>query len=107
MSDEVHKLEDMLMNQRELFAEESLRGIFSNLVTFVIQTEQIIATTVDVPGKRFTLEEGPVENLVIYIILFRSFVYVYICDDDIFSYYRYENLRPHGVQEYNKLMMKF
>jgi hypothetical protein len=37
MSDEVQKLEDMLMQQRELFAEEALKDIFPRLVSFVIQ----------------------------------------------------------------------
>ena len=37
MSDEVQKLDDMLMHQRELFAEEALKDIFPRLVSFVLQ----------------------------------------------------------------------
>jgi hypothetical protein len=39
MSDEVQKLDDMLMQQRELFAEEALKDIFPRLVSFVLQVK--------------------------------------------------------------------
>jgi vacuolar protein sorting-associated protein 52 len=83
MSEEVQKLEDMLMQQRELFAEEALKDIFPRLVSFVIQvatdtslifplplasspsthqTEQALATSAST--ERFHLDEALVESLV-------------------------------------------
>lgn len=65
MSDEVQKLEDMLMHQRELFAEEALKDIFPRLVSFVLQTEQaMIAAASSGTNERFTLDETIVEGLV-------------------------------------------
>jgi hypothetical protein len=40
---QIEILEGMLMHQRELFAEESLKGIFSHLVSFVIQVVEVHA----------------------------------------------------------------
>lgn len=62
MSDEVQKLEDMLMQQRELFAEEALKDIFPRLVSFVLQTEQAMASSTST--ERFNLDEALVESLV-------------------------------------------
>lgn len=42
-SEEVQKFEELLLQQRELFAEESLKGAFPKLVAFVVQTEQQLA----------------------------------------------------------------
>jgi len=42
MSDEVQRFEDLLMQQREFFAEEEIRGAFPRLISFVVQTEQAI-----------------------------------------------------------------
>ena len=36
-SEEVQRYEEMLLQQRELFAEESLKGAFPKLITFVLQ----------------------------------------------------------------------
>lgn len=65
MSDEVQKLEDMLMQQRELFAEESLKGIFPHLVAFVVKTEQeITAAMKNSSQSKFSIDENAVESLV-------------------------------------------
>jgi hypothetical protein len=41
--EEVQKFDDLLMQQRELFAEEEIKGSFPRLISFVVQTEQAIA----------------------------------------------------------------
>ena len=41
--EEVQRFEDLLMIQRELFAEEEVRGAFPRLISFVVQTEQAVA----------------------------------------------------------------
>ena len=41
-SDDVQNFEDLLMQQREFFAEEEIRGAFPRLVSFVVQTEQAL-----------------------------------------------------------------
>jgi hypothetical protein len=62
VNDEVQKFEDMLMQQRELFAEEEVKQSFVKLVTFVLQAEQQISA---VGGKgRISLDESAVESLV-------------------------------------------
>jgi len=37
VTEEVQKFEDMLMQQRELFAEEEIKGSFPRLISFVVQ----------------------------------------------------------------------
>lgn len=65
MSNEVQKLEEMLMQQRELFAEEALKESFPKLVSFVTETEQAMATHAAAnPSDRFALDEMLVETLV-------------------------------------------
>mmetsp|Transcript_8188 Transcript_8188/g.15453 ORF Transcript_8188/g.15453 Transcript_8188/m.15453 type:complete len:728 (+) Transcript_8188:155-2338(+) len=67
MSEEVEKLEDMLMQQSELFAEEALKEAFPRLLSFVLQTERAMASA-DGAGKgksgSFQLDEGVVGGLV-------------------------------------------
>ena len=64
MSEEVQKLEDMLMQHRELFAEDELKATFPRLVSFVTQTEQAMAASGNTSGARFAVDEGLVEGLV-------------------------------------------
>ena len=68
MSEEVEKLEDMLMQQSELFAEDALREAFPRLLSFVLQTERTMAgagtTTGAKPPVSFSLDEGVVGGLV-------------------------------------------
>ena len=44
-SEEVQIFEQMLLQQRELFAEESLKSAFPKLLTFVVQSEQALASS--------------------------------------------------------------
>ena len=37
LSDEIQKFEDLLMHQRELFAEEEIKAFFPKLIAFVLQ----------------------------------------------------------------------
>ena len=39
VSEEMQKFEDILMQQREIFAEEEIKNAFPRLISFVIQTE--------------------------------------------------------------------
>jgi len=39
--DEVQRFEDMLLKQRELFAEEEVRGCFSKLVNFIVEVSLV------------------------------------------------------------------
>jgi hypothetical protein len=68
MSEEVEKLEDMLMQQTELFAEEALREAFPRLLSFVLQTERAMAGGgaggQSRSGGSFNLDEGVVGALV-------------------------------------------
>ena len=41
MCEEVQRFEDLLMHQRELFAEEEIKISFPRLVDFVIMTEKV------------------------------------------------------------------
>jgi vacuolar protein sorting-associated protein 52 len=43
LSDEMQRFENLLMAQRELFAEEEIKTFFPKLVAFVLQSEQIFA----------------------------------------------------------------
>ena len=77
MSEEVEKLEDMLMQQSELFAEEALREAFPQLLSFVLQTERTMAAAGMTAGQgkgagagtgagagSFSLDAGVVGGLV-------------------------------------------
>ena len=65
INEEVQKYEDLSMQQRELFAEEEVKHSFPNLVNFVLQTEQQIASNSGSGGRgRASLDEGVVEGLV-------------------------------------------
>ena len=65
MCDEVQRVEDLLMQQRELFAEEAIRGSFPSLISFVVQTEQAINDRAKEGGVGgLTLDEAIVEGLV-------------------------------------------
>jgi hypothetical protein len=65
-NEEVQKFEDMLMQQRELFAEEAVKISFPKLIAFVIQTEERMANEVSSAGvkSRVILDEVIVESLV-------------------------------------------
>ena len=43
INEDLQKFEDLLMQQREFFAEEELKYSFPRLIHFVLQTEQMIA----------------------------------------------------------------
>lgn len=95
--EEVQKFEDLMMRQRELFAEEEIKTSFSRLISFVIQTEQAMAefaaTHASAPGVRsgslgtgVVLDEGIVEGLV------REFssgwrTGVQLINDDVITYF--------------------
>jgi hypothetical protein len=67
VSDEVQKFEDLLMHQRELFAEEEIKSSFPRLVSFVVQTEQAMAEFALAGGQSvaaISLDEAIVEALV-------------------------------------------
>lgn len=71
VSEEVQKIEDLLMHKREFFAEEEIKSSFPRLVSFVLQTESamnemISATGADVTSSvsSISLDEGIVEGLV-------------------------------------------
>ena len=63
MSEEVEKLEDMLMHQSELFAEDALHEAFPRLLSFVLQTERSMADAGQNKAN-FQLDEGVVGALV-------------------------------------------
>lgn len=62
--DEVQRIEDLLMQQRELFAEEEIRASFPKLISFVVQTEQAMNDRSKEGGGALTLDEAIVESLV-------------------------------------------
>ena len=63
--DEVQKIEDLLMQQRELFAEEEIRASFPLLISFVVQTEQAMNERVGGGAQgSLTLDDTIVEGLV-------------------------------------------
>jgi hypothetical protein len=69
VSEEVRRFEDLLMHQRELFAEEEIKSSFPRLVSFVVQTEQAMAELAMAGGdpslgSSLTLDEAIVEALV-------------------------------------------
>jgi len=70
LCDEVQKVEDLLMQQRELFAEEQIRSSFPNLISFVVQTEQALNSSssssggASKDGQQMSLDESLVEGLV-------------------------------------------
>jgi hypothetical protein len=69
LCDEVQKVEDLLMQQRELFAEEQIRSSFPNLISFVVQTEQALNSSsssggASKDGQQLSLDESLVEGLV-------------------------------------------
>lgn len=79
ISEEVQKFDDLLMQQREFFAEEEIKSSFPSLIAFVVRTELAIvenavynssgATTNPDPnphprGASFAVDESAVEALV-------------------------------------------
>ena len=65
LCEEVQRVEDLLMQQRELFAEEEIRGSFPSLISFVVQTEQAINDRAKEGGVGgLSLDEAIVEGLV-------------------------------------------
>lgn len=67
--DETQKLEDIQLQQRELYAEEELKETFPRLISFVIQTEQAMNEShatgkVTGSGSIFALDDKIVETLV-------------------------------------------
>ena len=76
VSEEVQKFEDILMQQREIFAEEEIKSSFPRLVSFVVQTESamneltvasggsVTAASSSSSGVSMTLDEGIVEGIV-------------------------------------------
>jgi vacuolar protein sorting-associated protein 52 len=67
VSEEVQKFEDILMQQREVFAEEEIKSAFPRLISFVVQTEQAMSD-LEAAGSAahgsISLDEGLVEGLV-------------------------------------------
>eukprot|EP01038_Epipyxis_sp_PR26KG_P011064 gene11064-14850_t len=62
LSEEVQKFDDLLMQQREYFAEEEIRNYFPKLIGYVLQTEKLIN---DSPSEaKASIEEAVVESLV-------------------------------------------
>jgi len=47
--EEVQRFEDLLMQQRELFAEEEIRSSFPRLITFVLAVRACVVLAVIVP----------------------------------------------------------
>ena len=71
VSDEMQKFEDILMEQREIFAEEEIKCSFPRLISFVAQTEHAIAELSNANGNNgvlpigtISLDEALVEGLV-------------------------------------------
>lgn len=68
VSEEVQKFEDILLQQRELFAEEEIKTSFPRLISFVVQTEHAmteLATSSGGGGSvSLSLDEVLVEGLV-------------------------------------------
>jgi vacuolar protein sorting-associated protein 52 len=67
VSEEVQKFQDILLHQREIFAEEEIRSAFPKLISFVVQTEQAIASVENMQGGvqgSVTLDDALVEGLV-------------------------------------------
>lgn len=63
--DEVQKIEDLLMQQKELFAEEAIRASFPRLISFVVQTEQAMNERAGGGAQGpLSLDETIVESLV-------------------------------------------
>jgi len=98
ISEEVQRFEDLLTQQRELFAEEELRESFPRLISFVLQTENVMSQgssgTGTGTGKRggggggggVSLDEELVGNLV------REFSQswragIQVINDDVLAYF--------------------
>lgn len=67
ISEEVRQFEDLLTQQRELFAEEELRGSFPRLISFVLQTEHSMSAATgskEASRSPLSLDEEVVGNLV-------------------------------------------
>jgi hypothetical protein len=77
VSDEVQKFEDILMRQREVFAEEEIKSAFPRLVSFVVQTEAAMNELAVASSSSFSsssssssastamvLDEGIIEGIV-------------------------------------------
>lgn len=62
MCEEVQKFEDLLMQQRELFAEEEIRANFPRLIAYVLQTEKLIIE--NPPDLKSRIDETATGNLV-------------------------------------------
>jgi len=63
--EEVQKFDDLLMQQRELFAEEEIRAFFPRLISFVVQTEQAMAEHIAAGNSvALVLDDAIVESLV-------------------------------------------
>jgi hypothetical protein len=60
INEETQKFEDLLMQQRALFAEEEIKSSFPRLVSFVVQTEQAVQGS----SGTLSLDEVIVESLV-------------------------------------------
>ena len=72
VSDEVQKFEDILMRQREVFAEEEIKSAFPRLVSFVVQTEAAMnelavassSSSSSAASTTMVLDEGIIEGIV-------------------------------------------
>ena len=64
MSREVQHFEDLLMQQRELFAEEQIRLFFPKLIAFVVKSEELINVDLANAKKVILADESTVESLV-------------------------------------------
>mmetsp|Transcript_20438 Transcript_20438/g.34213 ORF Transcript_20438/g.34213 Transcript_20438/m.34213 type:complete len:714 (-) Transcript_20438:96-2237(-) len=60
MCEEVQRFEDLLMQQRELFAEEEIRNSFAELVSFVKETEKLLAEHAEQGGGAATTSSSSI-----------------------------------------------
>ena len=94
-SEEVQIFEQMLLQQRELFAEESLKSAFPKLLAFVVQSEQALAGAAGThrgPGPNPAIDAVQAEAVVclcLFLISYASHVVN-------FSFFRFVNLLHRG-----------
>jgi hypothetical protein len=68
LSDELQKFEELLMHQRELFAEEEIKAFFPRLVNFVLQV-LLVCSFFDGSYFIFLLSLMSVDSFFVYLSL--------------------------------------